>query len=338
MNSPIIDKDVPFDAPGKHVGMLRLPHSVHRSAYGWLPIPAASIRNGEGPTVIVMAGNHGDEYEGQVIVGNLIRMLDPGMVSGQIILLPMANFPAAQAGMRTSPLDDGNLNRSFPGDPMGSPTAVLAHYIETVLFPRAQVVVDLHSGGSSLLYEGGNMLALEPRNDEEANRITGLLGAMGLPRALLHGPNPRTISSAARRQGAISIVTEIAGAGMITPRALKEAQHGVLHLLGHLGVLHGDLVPASAPNKPRFMRIDGERHYVYARCDGLFEPLVELGERVEAGQPAARMHFPENPLREPELIRFDGAGVVVCKRMPALSRYGDCLYQLAEEVSPPGHS
>jgi predicted deacylase len=257
------------------------------------------------------------------------------MVSGQVILLPMANFPAAQAGNRTSPLDEGNLNRSFPGDPMGSPTALIAHYLETVLFPRAQVIVDLHSGGSSLLYEGCNMLALEPRDDEEAARLTRLLKAMGLPRALLHAPNPKTISSAARRQGAISIVTELAGAGTITGSALQMAQQSVLHLLGHLGVVRGEIVPDSAPSQPRFMRIDGDRHFVYANCDGLFEPLVELGERVEAGQAAARIHFPDNPLREPELIFFEGSGVVVCKRMPALSRHGDCLFQLAEDVLPP---
>jgi predicted deacylase len=59
-----------------------------------------------------MAGNHGDEYEGQVALSKLIRSLEPAEVSGRIIILPSANFPAAMAGMRTSPLDAGNLNRA----------------------------------------------------------------------------------------------------------------------------------------------------------------------------------------------------------------------------------
>ena len=50
---------------GKHVGFVRLPHSVHRSAYGWLPIPIVSIRNGDGPKVLLNAGNHGDEWKGR---------------------------------------------------------------------------------------------------------------------------------------------------------------------------------------------------------------------------------------------------------------------------------
>ena len=59
-----ISSEIPFDQEGKHVGFLRLPHSIHRSAYGWIPIPVASIKNGKGPIVLLMAGNHGDEYEG----------------------------------------------------------------------------------------------------------------------------------------------------------------------------------------------------------------------------------------------------------------------------------
>ena len=114
-----IRSEVSLEVDGKQVGYLRVPHSSHRSAYGWIPVPIASIRNGSGATVLVMAGNHGDEYEGQIIVSRLIREIEPDMVLGHMILVSMANFPAAEAGLRTSPIDGGNLNRCFPGDPTG---------------------------------------------------------------------------------------------------------------------------------------------------------------------------------------------------------------------------
>src|SRR5919108_644004 len=41
---------------GKQTGFIRVPHSVHRSAYGWLPIPVACISNGAGPHVPDPAG------------------------------------------------------------------------------------------------------------------------------------------------------------------------------------------------------------------------------------------------------------------------------------------
>ena len=137
MKTTLITSEVDFEATGKHAGYLRVPHSVHRSAYGWIPVPVVSIQNGSGPTLVIMAGNHGDEYEGQIAVSNLARDLEAQDIRGRLILLPTANAPAAQAGLRTSPVDDGNLNRLFPGDALGSPSEMIAHYIETVLMPLA---------------------------------------------------------------------------------------------------------------------------------------------------------------------------------------------------------
>jgi len=331
MKNPI-RSEVDFDADGKNVGNLRLPHSVHRSAYGYIPIPVASIKRDEGPTILIMAGNHGDEYEGQILVSSLIRKIEPEMVSGQIILLPMANFPAAEAGLRTSPIDNGNLNRLFPGDPTGTPTQVIADYIENTLLSRAQYLVDLHSGGSSLLYDGCNMLALEPRTPEEDAHLRGILAAFGLTKAFLHAPNPVNISAAARRQGAISILTELGGGATVTSALLREATQGLLHLLGYIKVLHGSIVPASAPTQTRFLRVEGAHHYVYASEHGLYEPLVGLGEQVSAGQPAALIHFPDNPMREPVLTVFASKGEVVLRRVQAAVRRGDCLFQLASDA------
>ncbi|MEX3845436.1 succinylglutamate desuccinylase/aspartoacylase family protein [Paraburkholderia sp. BR10882] len=331
MTNPI-RSEINFEAQGRHVGYLRLPHSVHRSAYGWIPIPIGSVRNGTGPVVLLMAGNHGDEYEGQILVSQLLREIEPQWVSGQIIFLPMANFPAAEAGLRTSPLDGGNLNRSFPGNPQGTPTEIIADYIEHTLLARAQYLVDLHSGGSSLLYHGANMLAIEPRDDAENYRLRTLLTAFGLPRAYLHAPNPLHSATAARRQGALSIVTELGGGGAVQPRLLREARQGLLHLLGAIGVLGGPLVPEEAPGPTRFYRVSGAHHYVYAYERGVYEPLVVLGDQVRAGQAAARIHFPDTPLREPVTVSFEADGEVVCQRSVAAVQRGDCLFHLAEPV------
>ena len=166
-----LSPEIDLDGSGRQTGFLRLPHSVHRSAYGWVPIPIAAISNDTGPTILLIAGNHGDEYEGQVALGRLIRTLDPAEVRGRIMILPSANFPAAMAGTRTSPLDQGNLNRSFPGDPTGGPTAQIAYYIENELLPRCDFVLDIHSGGSSLTYLPST-LGRRPDTPEALDRAT----------------------------------------------------------------------------------------------------------------------------------------------------------------------
>ena len=95
MTGTLITSEVDFDAEGKRAGYLRVPHSTHRSAYGWIPVPITVIRNGDGPTLVISAGVHGDEYEGQIAVANLARELDAAEIRGRLILLPLVNFPAA---------------------------------------------------------------------------------------------------------------------------------------------------------------------------------------------------------------------------------------------------
>ena len=90
--------EVDFEKDGLQHGFLRLFHSTHASAYGFIPIPIVVIRNGPGPTALLVSGTHGDEYEGQVALCNLTKSLQPKRISGRVIIFPTSNFSAAIAG------------------------------------------------------------------------------------------------------------------------------------------------------------------------------------------------------------------------------------------------
>ena len=51
-----------------------------------------------GRTALVMAGNHGDEYPGQVAILKLMRELKPEQVRGRLILIPALNMPGGEGG------------------------------------------------------------------------------------------------------------------------------------------------------------------------------------------------------------------------------------------------
>ncbi|WP_425406070.1 succinylglutamate desuccinylase/aspartoacylase family protein [Hwanghaeella sp.] len=316
--------EVDLTAAGKQTGFLRLPHSVHRSAYGFLPYPIATIANGDGPTVLLMSGNHGDEYEGQVILSTLIRELEPSDIRGRLIFLPMANFPAAMAGMRTSPIDAGNLNRSFPGDPKGNPTQVIAHYIESILMPDVDYLFDLHSGGSSLLYVPTVML---PRHgdDPAADLKEQVARDFGLPFATVYGRDDEAgySSAAGFRKNVVTFATELGGAGMVNRAYAQMAKTGLERALVRLGVLDRAVEPPQTET-----RIFLNDSLVYAPEAGLFEPLAEPGDAVKPGDPAALLHYPESPGRDPIQIDFDVQGIVIAKRVPARSERGDCLFHI----------
>src|SRR5215471_16255339 len=78
------------------------------------------------------------------------RNLTQQEVHGRVIIVPAMNYPAFRAGTRTSPIDRGNLNRSFPGRPDGTVTERIADYFQRELLPMADVVLDIHSGGRTL--------------------------------------------------------------------------------------------------------------------------------------------------------------------------------------------
>ena len=323
-----------FDAPGKHCDFIRLPHSVHRSAYGWLPLPIVCIKNGDGPTVLVMAGTHGDEYEGQVTIARLAQSLETEAIAGRLILFPMANYPAAKAGLRTSPIDELNLNRVYPGDPNGSPTMMIAHYIETVLMKRSDYALDLHSGGSSLHYLPSAVAAFD-ENEERTRRVQELMQVFGAPYSFIFpGGHAGGGSSndGAIRQNTLSFGTEMGGSGTVTPNCLEICFNGVARVLHKIGVLKKLLAPP-AKDTTRMLHAPNFDYFTYARDMGLFEPEVELGDEVQRGDLAGRIHTPETPWQSPTEVFFDADGLVVCKRVPGRVERGDCLFHLGTDFT-----
>lgn len=326
-----ISCDIDLDADGKHFGFLRLPHSVHRSAYGWLPFPLASIRNGRGPTVYLQGGSHGDEYEGQVALCKLMQELEPADIHGRVIILPAANAPAAREGLRNSPIDGASLNRAFPGNPDGTPTEMIAHYIESVFLDLADYVIDIHSGGASMMM--ASFAEIKDTGIEEQDALSrALLSAFGCSIGCITDQiDDRTTAAAAVRAGCLFLGTELGGGATVTPRALAIAEDGIRRVLKHASVLREDY-PISAPGPMRLMSVGGSEFYVHATDDGVFEPYVDLLSEVTAGEAAGAIHFPETPWREPMLVSFEIDGAVLMKRLPGRCQRGDCLFHVACDI------
>jgi predicted deacylase len=322
------DLDLDARAPGRRTGWLRIPHSRHESGYGVIPVPIAVLEGEPGPSVLLTAGNHGDEYEGQAVLRDLIRDLDPARLTGRLIVLPALNLPAVLAGRRDSPLDGGNLNRLFPGDPDGGPTAMLAHYVATGLLPRVAWALDFHSGGTSMEYLPCAMV--RATEDAALAKLEAAMLAMRLPLALVvqATQDARTLPASGLARGVTHVACEIGGGGSLTPATVAAAEAALRGFLCHAGVLDLDAPPAAPP---RLMQVAGADHFLFATARGLFVPEVALGETVVAGQRAGRILSLEEPDRPPIALHFARAGLVVCRRVPAQVVPGDCVAHLASE-------
>jgi predicted deacylase len=330
-NGTRIFTDVDYEKDGKQVGWLYLPHSVTRSAYGNIAIPIAVIKNGTGPGVLLMAGNHGDEYEGQIALCKLIRSLEPQEIRGRVIIAPAINLPAALAGARVSPIDDVNFNRAFPGDSHGTPTYAIAHYVDSVLFPMVSTFLDLHSGGSSLDYIPFVSMRTSGNADLNA-RAMATLRAFGAPLAMVWGYtlDAGFAQTAGNRRGIVSLGGEFGGGGAVSLTGLRMVENGIRNLLAHVGCLVAEPVAEKAA-ATRVVEVPSRDYFVLAPEAGLFEPFVALGDTVEAGQPCGQVHFVDNPGRERVVARFRASGMVISQRHFGQVERGDCVAHLATD-------
>lgn len=103
----------------------------------------------DGPTVAILAGIHGDEYEGVIAALSLARELPGELLSGTVKIVSPAHPAAWQSCSRISPIDDANLARVFPGYQNGSATEQVAHVITEQVIKHADVLIDLHSAGTN---------------------------------------------------------------------------------------------------------------------------------------------------------------------------------------------
>lgn len=326
-----ISATVDFAADGVQHGYLKLPISNDESAWGAVMIPVAVIKNGEGPTALLTGGNHGDEYEGITALLKLASELKAEDIRGRVIIVPTMNAPAAQAGKRTSPLDGGNLNRSFPGDPDGSVTEQIADYFTRELVPLADVVLDLHSGGSTLDIVP---FAASHHLEDKALQRRALEGAIafGAPTAMLMFELDATklFDTAVESQGKVFVATELGGGGTTTPERLAITERGIANFLIHFGLMDGEVTPPAEPQV--YVDMPDASCYVQSEHSGLLELTVALGERVARGQLIARVYDLTRTGATPVEYHAGRDGMLVARRFPARVNMGDTIAVIAEVV------
>ena len=318
-----ISTPVPFDRDGRHFGDLRLRHSDNRYAAGYIPIPLAVLRNGEGPTLLLIGGTHGDEYEGPAAILRLVHELDLSTLRGRIIALPALNAPAFYAAARVSPIDGGNLNRAFPGDPASGPTGVIAHFIEKLLLPVCDAAIDLHSGGKATMYQP-SVLAARTRDPALFQNNLTLARIFDAPLlwVLGGGDTDPSLNGAAARAGVPMVATELGGGGTVTPEALAVGTRGIARIMIHLGMTPGVL--EQGPLCPA-IEARSDAASLYAPTSGVFEPVFAPGDSVTAGQPAGRL-YPLPDLENPPLhLTFAEPGIVLARIQRGLVERGEKL-------------
>ena len=202
--------------------------------------------NAPGPTVLVLAGQHGDEPAGPIAAE---RLLGWRLCRGRLMVVPRANRAALAVGTRATPrARDPDLARNFPrarGEaPRGALAAALWQLLESA---RPDLILDYHEGFDFYRRGGksiGSTVLYSPL-PVAAELVPGILAAVNDTIAVASkrfDPIPKPIvgsiiDAAWRRLGIAGIVLETTKADQ--PLDLRVGQHLLMSeaLLRALGML-----------------------------------------------------------------------------------------------------
>jgi predicted deacylase len=312
---------IDYDADGKQVGALSI--ALPAAGEGWssVQIPIVCIRNGTGPTLLLLGGTHGDEAEGPVVLSRFARELQPGQIKGRVIIIPALNLPAVEACERAAPVDGRDLNRCFPGKPDGSLAQVIAHHIDTTLLNRSDVIVDLHAGGRPLRFLPSLWL-LETADGALWRRTLEVAQSFGTPLIVTSPSLGGDLSESTARYGAVYLSTEAGGGATVDPAVVSFSKRGIDRVMRHMGLATAIRASMSDEAPSRHMRIAGGANVLLAGRHGLFEPAVALGDRVERGQMIGEIHHVDRPAEPTTTIVSPIDGIVYGLRWLAHVRKG----------------
>ena len=328
IDSPI-SATVDFEKDVIQHGFLKLPHSHDASAWGSIVIPITVAKNGKGPTILFTGANHGDEYEGPVALFDLANQIKAEDISGRVIIIPGMNYPAFQAGKRTSPIDGGNMNRVFPGNPEGTFTEKIADYFSRTLLPLADYVLDFHSGGKTLDFLPFCCAHVLENKKQQAKCIAAMK-AFNAPHSvmLLEIDATNMYDTAAENMGKVFISTELAGGGTTSAYTVAIAKKGIRNILRHAGITKGEM----EVDETLSLDMPDERCYVFSETSGLVEHCVDLGDEVKKGQLVAKVHNIERTGTNPVEYFAGIDGVYTGRHFPGLVANGDFLGVIAVPV------
>ncbi len=329
-----------FDSPGRRDYWVALEHD---SIWGDHLIPLTVWVGPEAEPeagLVVFGSNHGNEYEGPVVLKHLVREIALEDVRGRIILIPVLNPSAFRSGTRESRIDDGvNLNRAFVDGAGVTPalsgiTHRIAAFVRQYLWPNVHVVIDLHSGGDVARF--ALCANFHPVEDPDlAKKIEDTARWFGTPCLMVYqNLTPGLLPSEAERLGKITVGTELGWGRAVNSEGVRYGRQGVLAAAIHHGQLRGSIEPIGHHRDKTQLKLEmvDRDCFTVAPFDGHYEPLIECGTRVKQGDVVGLLHDFNQIDLEPWPVRAGVAGVLLAQAWVATVPRGQHIVVVGREI------
>lgn len=271
----------------------------------------------DGPTVLFLAGMHGDEINGIEVVRKLIMRDDIRKLKrGCIIAIPVINIISFLAGTRDLP-DGRDLNRCFPGSKSGSLGSRIAHDLMETIIPQIDFGIDFHTGGAKI----SNYPQIRCVFSDERNVN---LGRIFSPLMVVNSTfRDNTLRKEAAKQGKPILVFEGGASNSFDYHSVNEGLNGCLRVLNHFGMIHWEL----PPNPTIFVH---KSIWIRAKSSGLFHTTLPYGSHVRKGDVLGSICDPFGEVEH--MVSAPNEGYIVGVNNQPIVNQGDALIHLGLQM------
>ncbi len=269
-----------------------------------------------GPTLLILAGMHGDEINGIEIVRRLITRKDVrNPLCGSIIAIPVINIISFLSGSRDLP-DGRDLNRCFPGSKNGSLGSRIAYDLMNEIIPQIDFGIDFHTGGAKI----NNYPQLRCVFSNKANLE---LGRKFSPPLIVNSPfRDNTLRKEASKKNKPILVFEGGESSRFDYVSINEGMTGCLRLMKHL-----NMIETEVPNNPTVLLT--KTSWIRAKSSGLFHTSKTNGAHVLKGEIIGMICDPYGEHNEKLIAPFDGY-ILGINNQPVINQ-GDALMHVGVE-------
>lgn len=266
--------------------------------YADAPIQSpVNILSGARPGRVLWIQNavHGDEPGGAIGILRFLKRCDPSTMTGSIVAVMVANPTAFRSQSRNTPCDSENMNRCFPGDNQGGHTHASARVLIDTACSVADAMLDLHSGGIDAVVPFYSIYSNDGSGaGEESLRLARATGTPTIWACRDKWLEGAFFANAVKRNKP-AVLVECGGGGPVPEEHIENFACAIEGVARTLGILPGAPVPAR-----QYRTIDG-CSIVHNQRGGYFEPSVQAGDIVAAGQALGRILSPHGEVLE-ELV------------------------------------
>lgn len=280
-----------------------------------IPITVFNSKN-PGPTLLLMAGLHGDEINGIEILRRIFDHKMHHVNSGRVIIIPILNIYGFLNFSREVP-DGKDVNRSFPGSNNGSLASKVAHMLMTEVVPQIDYGIDLHTGGGQI----NNYPQLRADFNIEKNRE--LAGYFQAPLYVQSNLIDKSLRWAAHQLGKQIIVFEGGESLRFSPFAIQEGINGILRLMKGLGMRD------DAPEQPLDRIEIKDMRWIRCLESGLWILNCIEGQKITKGQLLGYTTSPFGDFQSEVYSPIDGY-IIGLNYMSVVNR-GDALIHIGTE-------